>query len=84
MPHWLIAYDRRPGRLLMCDEYADGQKAIRDRFTWERYFAGLDVEVVVLGADSLETLRQTHGRYFKTARELAREMAGLASGQDRG
>lgn len=68
MKHWLIAYDHRDGRLLMCDEYDDGhesgQQAIRDRFEWERYFDDLDVEVVVLGADSLDTVKRTHRRYF--------------------
>lgn len=49
----------------MCDEYGDGQKALRHRFDWERYFAGLDVEIVVLGGDSLEAIKRTHSRYFQ-------------------
>lgn len=62
--HWLVIYDRTAATLLACDEYDDGQRAIRHRFEWERYFTGLDVEIVVLGADSLDTVKRTHSRYF--------------------
>jgi hypothetical protein len=62
--NWLIIYDRRGARLLACDSFSDSQRALRHRFGWERYFAGLDVEIVVLGTDSLDTVRRTHSRYF--------------------
>ena len=36
---------------------------------------GSEVEIVVLSAESAEALRWTHGRYFMTAAEMAREAA---------
>lgn len=75
MSHWLIVYRRSAGTLERCDEYVDGRQALADRFTLEREHRGdPDVEVVVLGADSLETLKVTHGRYFCTLGELAERL----------
>lgn len=70
MKHWLIIYNRREGRLLSCDPFEDSRAALAERFRLE-CDAHPDVEIVVLGADSLETLKVTHGRYFMTAAEMA-------------
>ena len=79
MTHWLIIYNRPRGELLSCDEYADGQAALAERFRLERD-AHPDIEIVVLGADSLEALKVTHGRYFYSAAELAqRGIAQIAA-----
>jgi hypothetical protein len=76
MPHWLIAYDRKRGELTRCEEYADSAEALAERFRLERE-AAPDAEIVVLGADSLEMLKVTHGRYFFSMGELARRRAGM-------
>jgi hypothetical protein len=63
--HWLIVYDRTKGELLRCTEYRSdlsGELAILDRFAVER--AHPELEVVVLGGDSLDTIKRTHSRYF--------------------
>lgn len=66
--HWLIVYFRPTGDLIRCQEYSDGQEALDERFKVERAFSktqfAKDTEAVVLGADSLDTLRRTHSRYF--------------------
>lgn len=67
--NWLIIYHRRRGALLSCDPYEDGQEALAGRFRLERD-AHPDVEIVVLGADSLEDLKAMHGRYFLSMPEL--------------
>jgi len=74
MTHWLIIYHRKRGELLSCDEYADSREALAERFRLERD-AHPDVEIVVLGAESLEALKVTHGRYFCSTGELLRRMA---------
>jgi hypothetical protein len=33
-----------------------------------------NIEVIVLGAESLEALHRTHGRYFKTLGQLLAEL----------
>lgn len=63
--NWLIVYRRKRGELLRCEEYADSAEAIAERFRLEREHPGdRDLEIVVLGADSLETVKRTHRRYF--------------------
>jgi len=62
MCHWLIVYDRSKSELVHYAKYADPAVALRARFAVEHEHP--DLEVVVLGADSLETIKVTHSRYF--------------------
>jgi hypothetical protein len=52
---------------------------MRRRFELERVPDYADTEIVVLSADSEETLRETPGRYFFTAAELARKLKDAVS-----
>ncbi len=75
MSYFLIVYDRSTGDVEL-KQYGDHERerAMRDRF--KRELAERDrpeVEVVVLGAASLDALRNTHARYFRTARQLAED-----------
>jgi hypothetical protein len=73
VPDYLLIYDRRAGNIVRHRQYDDGQVALDARFEAEREFRGQpDIEVVVLGADSWDALKRTHGRYFYTVGELAR------------
>jgi len=75
MAYWLIEYRRSTGELTQCSPYADAKVAQMLRFSLEDFWrADPDVEVVVLGADSLEQLKATHARYFCTVAELAERM----------
>ncbi len=78
MRSFLLVYDRARGTLLEAVEYGAGERtrALRDRFRKELEVRGRDVEVVLLSAASLDALRKTHGRYFKTPSEL---VAGLGA-----
>jgi hypothetical protein len=64
--HYLLLYDTKHQKLLdaldfgtdaeaAAQAYADKERACRDRD---------DIEIVLLGADSLDTLRGTHPHYF--------------------
>jgi hypothetical protein len=76
--NWLIIYKRSEGSLLRCDQIADSRAALAERFRLEREHAGdPDLEIVVLGADSLEALKVTHARYFFTLPELVSRMKGI-------
>ena len=73
MSNFLIIYNRRTG-VQSVREFSAGHEheAIRARFAAEREHRGeSDIEVAVLGSDSIDTLIRTHSRYFKSARELA-------------
>lgn len=82
MKYFLMVFDRPRGRLLVNQEFTDRASALRARFRAEREHSGSrDIEVVVLGADSVDALHRTHARYFETAGDLVRSAASrLAAG----
>jgi hypothetical protein len=61
--YFLLEYHRPSGELRTLVEYSDGHEAMEHRFALERD-NDRDVEVVVLCAESLDTIKQTHSRYF--------------------
>lgn len=65
MKHFLIVYNRRTGERQMT-EYTDGAQAVRARLEAESGSSNPDVEIVVVGAASLDDLKVTHSRYFTT------------------
>jgi hypothetical protein len=68
--HFVLVYDPAAGRLHVQECYDDGDVAMRRRFELERRREYADMEVVVLSARSVQTLYETHGRYFRTLPEL--------------
>lgn len=63
--NFLLVYDTELGRLLECQEYTDSAAAVARYSALEREYAGQGkFEIVLLGADSLETIKRTHGQYF--------------------
>lgn len=72
MAHFLLVYDRDAGVLVRKQEYETSALAMEARFLAEDEFRGRpEIEIVALAAASEEALRDTHGRYFLTLRELA-------------
>lgn len=74
MTSFLMRYDRRTGDLEVTEFAGENarQDALTARVQAESERASADVEVVVLAADSLDELKRTHGRYFKSVPELVR------------
>ncbi|MCT2587501.1 hypothetical protein [Actinophytocola gossypii] len=77
--HVVLVYRRETGELLVQESFADGDTAMRRRFELERVAEYAGTEVIVLSADSEQTLRETHGRYFYTEAELARQLRDALS-----
>jgi hypothetical protein len=79
MTSFLMQYDRRSGDLEVTEFVGESarEEALAARVQAESTRASEDVEVVVLSADSLDELKRTHGRYFKSASELLREAIAL-------
>lgn len=74
MIHVVLVYQREKGHLLLQESYDDGDTAMRRRFALELLPEYADMEIVVLSADRIETLHETHGRYFYTLPELAQRL----------
>lgn len=67
MSYFLITYDRSAGAILTLKEFSEEERtqALSQRFALElQHRESGNVEVVVLGAASLDDLRKTHSRYF--------------------
>jgi hypothetical protein len=81
MSNFLIVYKRSTGQLIDCrDLGADRVKALRERFERERLAKDdPDLEVVVLGAPSIEALKRTDARYFKTEGELTADLRAAST-----
>jgi hypothetical protein len=64
--YFLIAYDRHRGILLEEPRDFDDEAAAVDAYaSAERDHAGdRNIEIVLVGADSLETIKTTHSNYF--------------------
>jgi broad specificity phosphatase PhoE len=77
MRHFLVVYNRREGRILRSGQYEGAADALEARFAAEREFQRQpDIEVVVLGGESWQSIERTHSRYFRRVQDLAK--AGLA------
>lgn len=63
--HFLLVYDLKAGRLLSQERFLEGGKAAAAYADCERQHQGDDdIEIVLVGADSIETIQVTHGQYF--------------------
>ncbi len=72
MAHFLLVYDRDRGQLIREQRYESSAEALQARFAAESEFKGqLQIEIVAVGAESEEALRETPGRYFLGLAELA-------------
>jgi len=73
MKHFLVVYNRREGRILTGRAYQAAADALQARFAAERQFKGQqDIEVVVLGGASWQSVERTHARYFSRVQDLAK------------
>jgi hypothetical protein len=63
--HFLLVYDLNAQRLIEQLEFRDGDEAAQAYARMEAKHRGNDdVEIVLVGADSIETIQLTHGQYF--------------------
>lgn len=66
LKHFLIVFDRRAGRQLRLEEFNDSERALAAYETAESS-KGDDkmIDVVLVGSDSLESVKVTHASYFR-------------------
>lgn len=65
LQHFLLVYDLVARKLVRQDEFSDGDEAAVAYGALEREYKGRsDLEIVLVGADSIETIKRTHAHYF--------------------
>jgi hypothetical protein len=63
--HFLLVYDLAAQRLIKQQEFSDGNEAAAAYAALEGDYKGReDFEIVLVGADSIETIKRTHAHYF--------------------
>lgn len=67
--HFLLVYSFDQGKLVEQQEFTDSDAATRAYGQAEARFRDLldKYEIVLVGADSIETVMKTHGHYFHTS-----------------
>lgn len=64
--HFLLVYDLHEQRLVSQEAFNDAGEAAKAYADMEkRHRIDQDYEIVLVGADSIETIMKTHGQYFE-------------------
>lgn len=75
MRHFLLIYDHRTQQLRDKRVFADKESAAATeayQSAEQEYRGESNIEIVLIGADSLDTVHRTHGHYFGPQDRLAR------------
>lgn len=68
MHHFLLVYSHSARKLVEQSEYSDDAEAASQYTAKERLYRDRpDYEIVLVGSDSIETVKKTHGHYFTDA-----------------
>lgn len=78
LKHFLLVFDHLAGKLVRCEPFDDAREALEAYSATERENEGKDhLEIVLIGSDSIETVRQTHSNYFDGLVSRSKYLAGL-------
>lgn len=78
--HFLLVFDHKRGKLIDQREFRRVDIALAAYSETEREYQTDDqVEVVLVGSDSMETVRVTHGNYFDGTAAISKYLAGLTT-----
>ena len=78
--HFLLVFDHNAGRLSYIREFGtDSRSAMVEYSRLEReHLSGSDgIEIVLIGSDSIETVKLTHANYFDGTVSVSKYFAGI-------
>lgn len=77
--HFLLVFDHASGELVGVEEFGpDGDAAVAAYAQKESEYRDRKmVEIVLIGSDSLDTVKLTHANYFDGSVALSRFLAGI-------
>jgi len=72
--HFLLVFDHNAGKLIETIDFGgESERAVEAYTAKEREFERQPrIEVVLIGSDSLDTIRRTHGNYFPDTLPLSK------------
>ena len=69
--HFLLVYDLKERRLIDVQRFTDAKEATEAYGRAEMaHLDDRDTEIVLVGSDSIETVKKTHGHYFTVAAQI--------------
>lgn len=78
LKHFLLVFDHARGELVLCDPFDDVEAALRAYSAAEReHEANGQLEIVLIGSDSIETVKRTHSNYFDGSVARSGYFAGI-------
>lgn len=81
LKHFLLVFDHAQGALRREQHFDDVSEAIAAYEAAEAEFDATSmVEVVLIGSDSIETVRETHANYFDGTAALAKALVEILRG----
>ena len=78
--HFLIVFDHATGKMAELVEFGeDSDKAVAAYSAKEKELQGRNLmEIVLVGSDSLDTVKLTHANYFDGSVAVSKYLVGLA------
>lgn len=64
--HYLLAYDHANGQLVIYEDFGTDAHAALDAYSAleKKYKDNLSMDIVLVGSDSIESVKVTHSTYF--------------------
>jgi hypothetical protein len=77
--HFLLVFDHTAGHLIRSEAFGEDADSAMAAYasTEASYGTRKDVEVVLIGSDSFETVKRTHANYFDGSVAVSKYLAGI-------
>ena len=77
--HFLLVYDRKVDKLLECVDYGSDSEAALAAYSQRGIdnWQNPDMDILLVGSDSLETVKLTHATYFANRVERAKRTSEM-------
>ena len=77
--HFLLVFDHEAGQLIELEPFGtDGDSAVAAYSAKEKEYEDRQmIEIVLIGSDSLDTVKLTHANYFDGSVAVSRYLAGI-------
>lgn len=76
--HFLLVYDHEQDKLIHKEQFTDADEAVRVYFAKEQECRDRKlIEIVLIGSDSLATVRLTHANYFEERVGVSEFLVGI-------
>lgn len=78
LAHFLLVFDHTASKLVYEQEFSDSDTAVQEYFRMEQTYRDKPrIEIVLIGSDSIETVKLTHANYFDGTVGVSEYLVGL-------